>query len=147
MSLRWTEYDAYTGVTEINDVSEDDWEIRTHRVQDVEPLLARTAEARNTRSADRPGKDLHLYCSIPMVIAYELLKKGINVYNPDHMPRVLQEVNSNYPHLRYSDKVHSLTHRRPTATYKGLSNDVPTNVEKVGDSLVLPAGLAEASKD
>lgn len=125
MSLRWSEYDPYTGVTEINDVSEDDWEIRTHRVQDVEPLLARTAEARNTGSADRPGKDLHLYCSIPMVIAYELLKKGINVYNPDHMPRVLQEVNTNYPHLRYTNKTHSLAPKR-NATSLSAHPDSPT---------------------
>lgn len=116
MSVRWTEYDPYTGVTAINDASEDDWEIRTHRVQDVDPLLRTTAEARNTKSADRPGKDMHLYCSIPMVVCYELLNKGINVFNPEHMPKVLEEINTNYPHLKYTDKTHSLKTRRIVAS-------------------------------
>jgi hypothetical protein len=135
MSVRWTEYDPYSGVTEINDASEDDWEIRTRRIQDVEPLLARTAEARNTGDVDNASKELRLYCSIPMVVAYELLNKGINVFNPDHMPKVLSEVNTNYPHLKYTNKTHSLTSRRSNVPQDSQKPEIS---EAPGTSLIVP---------
>lgn len=124
-TVRWEEYDPYTGVTEINVAEEDGDEIRTHRVQDVQPLLDRATETRNTGSGDRASKELHLYASIPMVVAYELLKKGINVFNPDHMPRVLQEINSNYPKLKYTDKTHALGSRRPSSSQTQESSTTP----------------------
>ena len=113
--LRWTEYDPYTGVTEINDAYDDDDLVHVRYQQDVQPLLDSTAETRNTKSADDPKRELRKYASIPVLVQYELLNKGINVFNPDHMPRVLAEINANYPNLRYTDKIHSLTHRRPTS--------------------------------
>lgn len=109
--LRWSEYDPYTGVTEINDAYDDDDFVHVRYVQDVQPLLDSTAETRNTKSAD--GKrELSKYASVPVVVQYELLKKGINIFNPDHMPRVLEEINANYPNLRYTEKKHSLTPKR-----------------------------------
>lgn len=141
--MKWVEHDPYTGVTEINVASDDDVDVTVHRVQDVEPLLDLTAETRNTKSADKKG-NLNLYCSIPMVVCYELYKKGINVFNPDHMPRVLKEINSNYPYLRYTDKTHSLLKRRPASSSKGLGNNVSSNAENVGDSLVCPSKLAQS---
>jgi hypothetical protein len=138
MSVRWQEYDPYTGVLEINDASEDDWEIRTKRVQDVQPLLDRTKEARNTGSVDQASKELHLYCSIPMVVAYELLNKGINVFNPDHMPKVLEEVNMNYPHLRYTNKTHSLTPKRTATSLSVLQgSQKQEDSPKPGPSLIV----------
>ena len=122
--MRWTEYDAYTGVTEINVASDMDEEVTVHRVQDVQPLLDHTAEARNTKAAD--GKNqVKLYCSIPPVVQYELLNKGINVFNPDHMPKVLAEINTNYRHLKYTDKTHALGSRRPSSTVKQESLTPP----------------------
>jgi hypothetical protein len=110
--LRWTEYDPYTGVTEINDAYDDDDYVHVRYAQDVQPLLDSTAETRNTRSADDPKKDLHKYASVPVVVQHELLLKGINIFNPDHMPRVLEEINLHYPHLKYTEKTHSLTPKR-----------------------------------
>lgn len=139
MSVRWTEYDPYTGVTEINDASEDDWEIRTHRVQDVEPLLAETAETRAIRGVDNPKKGLRKYCSIPMVIAYELLNKGINVFNPDHMPRVIAEINANYPKLKYTDKTHSLEKKRIVTSLKEPQDSQSQETStQPGPSLIVP---------
>jgi hypothetical protein len=138
MSIRWTEHDPYTGVTTINDASEDDWIIRSHRIQDVQPLLDRVAETRNTRSADRPGKDLHIYCTIPVVEQYELLKKGLNVFNPAHMPKILEEINANYPKLKYTNKTHSLTPKR-TATSLSKPHDSQTqeSSEKPGPFVIV----------
>lgn len=117
-TVRWEEYDPYTGVTEINVAEEDGDEIRTHRVQDVAPLLDSLTEARNTKSADEASKELHLYAKVPMVVAYEMLKKGINVFNPDHMPRVLQEINQNYPKLKATEKHHALGSRKASNSQK-----------------------------
>lgn len=132
MSLKWQEYDPYTGVTEINVADEDGDEIRTHRVQDVEPLLDSLAEARNTGSADVAGKDLKLYAKVPMTVAYEMLQKGINVFNPDHMPRVLAEINANYPKLKATNKTHAIGSRKPSSSLK------EENSTQLGPSLIVP---------
>jgi hypothetical protein len=122
--LRWTEYDPYTGVTEINDAYDDDELVHVRYQQDVSPVLDSMAETRNTKSADRPGKDLHFYCRIPVLVQYELLNKGINVFNPDHMPKVLAEINANYTDLKGTDKTHSLMPKR-NATSLSAPQDSP----------------------
>lgn len=127
-TVKWQEYDPYTGVTEINVAEEDGDEIRTHRVQDVSPLLDSLAEARNTKSADEASKDLHLYAKVPMVVAYEMLKKGINIFNPDHMPRVLEEINANYPKLKATDKTHALGSKGVLNSQRQESLTKPGNI-------------------
>ena len=123
--IRWTEYDPYSGVTEINNAYDDDDLVHVTYQQDVEPLLSLTAETRNTRSADDPKKGLRKYCSIPVTVQHELLKKGINVYNPDHMPAVLREINENYPRLKYTEKTHALGSRRASSTQKQETSTEP----------------------
>ena len=123
--LRWKEYDPYTGVTEINDAYDDDDFVHVTYQQDVQPLLDSTAETRNTKSADDPKRELRKYASIPVLVQHELMNKGINVFNPDHMPKVLEEINANYPHLKYTDKTHSLMPKR-----KATSLLVPQDSQK-----------------
>jgi hypothetical protein len=106
---KFVEYDPYTGVKTTTYIPDDDDVVHVTKEQDVQPLLEMNAEARNTQSADGGIKrGLWKYCSIPMVVCYELMKKGINVYNPDHMPKVLAEINSHYPYLKNTDKTHAL---------------------------------------
>ena len=135
---RWSEHDPYTGVTEINVANDDDDEITTHRVQDVEPLLAAAAETRNTGAADAGEKGMRLYASIPVTVQYELLKKGINVYNPDHMPRVVAEIEANYPKLKYTEKTHSLK-PKPIATSLSKPSDsqTPENLTTPGPFVIV----------
>ena len=109
MSQVWREYDPYTGVTSINHATDDDDYVTVRREQDVQGILDTTAETRNTGSADIGiKKDLWAYCTIPLVVQYELLNKGINIYNKDHTKKVLDEINANYPHLKYTNKKHAL---------------------------------------
>lgn len=76
-------------------------------VQDVQPLIDRNRELANLGATDAGiKKGLWLYCSIPLTVVVELRNKGINVYNRDHQKRVLQEINTNYPHLRTTHKWH-----------------------------------------
>jgi hypothetical protein len=130
--LRWTEYDPYTGVTEINDAYDDDDLVHVRYQQELGPTLDSLAEARNLRTADNPKKDLHLYCKVPVLVQHELLLKGINIFNPDHMPRVLAEINANYPNLKATDKTHALGSRRPASSQK-----VETSTEP-GPSVIVP---------
>lgn len=122
--LRWTEYDPYTGVTEINDAYDGDDLVHVRYQQNVQPVLDSMAETRNTKSADNAGKDIKFYARVPILVQYELLNKGINVLNPEHMPKVLAEINANYPHLKATDKTHSLTHRKATSV---ISSSVESN--------------------
>ena len=113
MSQKWTEYDPYTGVTSINYATDDDDYVTVRREQDVQGILDTTAETRNTGSADIGiKKDLWAYCTIPLVVQYEMLNKGINVFNKDHTKKVLDEINANYPHLKYTTKTHALGGKR-----------------------------------
>ena len=113
MSLTWKEYDPYTGVTSINYATDEDDYVTVRREQDVQRILDTTAETRNTASADIGiKKDLWAYCTIPLVVQYEMLNKGINVYNKDHTKKVLDEINANYPHLKYTNKTHALGGKR-----------------------------------
>jgi len=130
--IRWVEHDPYSGVTEINNAYDDDDLVHVTYQQDVEPLLALTAETRNTKAADDPKKRVRKYCSIPVTVQHELLKKGINVFNPDHMPAVLREINANYPHLKYTDKTHALGSRRLVGSQKQETLSEP------GTSVIVP---------
>lgn len=120
MSIKWTEYDPYSGVKETNWSYDDDDYVHVKYEQDVQPLLDLTAESRNTKAADDQRRGIRKYCSIPVTVQHELLTKGINVFNPDHMPRVLAEINANYPHLKYTDKTHSLTPKPKVTSLLGL---------------------------
>lgn len=109
MSQTWKEYDPYTGVTTINHATDDDDLVTVHRMQDVQPILDTMAEARNTNATDKGiKKDLWFYCTIPKVVMYEMLNKGINVFNKDHTKKVLDEINANYPYLKTTTKTHAL---------------------------------------
>jgi hypothetical protein len=107
----WKEFDPYTGVTTINYASDDDDLVHVERIQDVQPTLDLNAELRNTGAE---GKEVKKYASVPVTVQYELLRKGINIFNPDHMPRVLQEINQNYPKLKATNKHHELGSRKPS---------------------------------
>jgi hypothetical protein len=120
---KFVEYDPYTGVKTTTYIPDDDDDIHVTKEQDVSSILDMNAEARNTKSADNGiQKGLWKYCSIPMVVAYEMLKKGINVYNPDHLPRVLAEVNTHYPHLKNTDKTHAIGSRKPKPSQSAESS-------------------------
>lgn len=54
-------------------------------------------------------KDLWLYARIPPVVILELKHKyGVDIFKRDHMKRALQLINSDYPHLKTTEKRHTL---------------------------------------
>jgi hypothetical protein len=100
-------YDPLTGVKKMWDYDQQTDEAKFRDEQDVSPLLAHTREARNTRFYDG-NREMRLYCQIPPVVQQEFMRKGIDIYSkdPTMIRRMFQEINSNYPWLKTTDKVH-----------------------------------------
>lgn len=77
--------------------------------QDLSAFLDRQRAMRNNEDYSRKGikEEFWHYASIPNVVIAELKAKGIDVFNKDHMKRVLAEINANYPYLKATDKKHA----------------------------------------
>lgn len=105
MTKEFLHYDPHTG---ISDWAEDDILGRTftlHRQEDVEPLLDRNAELRNTGGTDRGIKeDWWLVASIPMTVVMQLKNKGIDVFRAADEKAVERELRTNYPYLLTTGK-------------------------------------------
>ena len=43
------------------------------------------------------------YATIPPIVQLQLRAKGINISDPDHQKRMIQEINTNYPYLKCVD--------------------------------------------
>ena len=94
-----------TSYTEEGD-TEDDLIIRTE--QDVEPILDALKAKRNHEDDSGIKKGHWHYCSIPVTVQHEMLKKGINIFNKHQTAEVLKEINTNYPYLKATRKNHAI---------------------------------------
>jgi len=99
---RFFDYDPLTGVKEeFIDLGGDDFAIRS--TQDVQPFLDATKYCRsigNGKDYWRAGGDLRHEATIPIGVQYEWLTKyGVDVYNPDHWPKVNKLLND--PEWKY----------------------------------------------
>lgn len=103
---------------ELDDRGVETWEdtydgkMQVHYRQDVEPVLEYTKRSRNDGLADHGIKnDLWHYAQIPPVIILEMkFKHGVDVFNKDHLKKVFQLINSEYPALKMTNKTHVLAH-------------------------------------
>jgi hypothetical protein len=96
------------------------WEDRTqggnlqlHYRQDVEPILELAAYERNNGLADRAGKqakqDIYLYARIPPVVILKLkYEYGLDVFKRDHMKRVMEVIERDFPKVKCTDMTHFL---------------------------------------
>jgi hypothetical protein len=85
--------------------------MQLHYRQDVEPVLELAKHERTHGLADKAGKkqELYLYARIPPVIQLKLkYEKGLDVNNRNHMKRIFDVINSEYPMLKTTDKTHRL---------------------------------------
>ena len=92
-----------------------DGKLQIHTRQDVEPVLELAKYERINGLADKAGKasgqDIYLYARIPPVVILELKHKyGVDLFNKDHMKKAFYLINTEYPHLRCTDKKHFLKH-------------------------------------
>jgi hypothetical protein len=101
------DYDPLTGLREDFDYDEMTGQATIRTTQDVELVLSRAAEMRNTGVADSGIKrGMWHYAYIPATVGMDLYKKGINVYGKHDGRALMREINANYPWLKTTNKTH-----------------------------------------
>jgi hypothetical protein len=103
------DYDPLTGVTEYYDFDPITQKISIRSEENVEPLLDFCRAMRNEQIGD-PNfyGEGWLYAAIPPTVQMELRRKGINILDENDTPRLLAEINVNYPWLKCSDRHHAM---------------------------------------
>ena len=79
---------------------QDDGKVIIKSSQDLEGHLKYCEEKRNNESKTGKSHDLKHYASIPVVIAEELIKKGIDIFDKNCVGDLKREIDTNYPHLK-----------------------------------------------
>lgn len=83
----------------------------THAIQtteDVSGLLDALANKR-TQTMKSFGKveEWAHYCSIPPTVQIELRNRGLDINNREHLKRICRIIDSEYPYLKATTKVHA----------------------------------------
>lgn len=99
------------GVATYEDMTVDN-KLQVHYRQDVEPTLEYAKTLRNAGATDYGiKKDLWHYAQIPPVIILEMkFKHGVDVFDKNHLKRVFELLNREYPYLKCTEKHHELAH-------------------------------------
>ena len=103
------DYDPLTGLREQYE-EHPDGTVSIHTYQDIEPHLRIAKHIRNTGGSDESWqkRGSALYAIIPPILQGAMLKKGINFMDPNHIGKVVQEINENYPAFKATDKHHTV---------------------------------------
>jgi hypothetical protein len=103
------DYDPITGLEERYEETSDGM-ISIHTYQDVEPLIDHCKALSNEGLPDEAWKQqgVAVYAKLPLVVLGQMAKKGIRFMDPNHIGRVVQEVNQNYPWLKTTTKHHEV---------------------------------------
>lgn len=109
MKGEFLDYDPLTGLTEYYEESSDG-KAHIHTYQDVQPHLDQAARLRNEGATDEVFKrdGVAMYANLPLSIVGQMMKKGINVFDQNDMPKVIQEIETNYSRFKTTYKTHSL---------------------------------------
>lgn len=95
------ELDPLTGIRSDFKWNENAQEYTIERSADVEPYLdAAKGMANEGMHSDDIKKGWWHYATIPPIVQLQLRAKGINISDPDHQKRMIQEINSTYPYLK-----------------------------------------------
>jgi hypothetical protein len=107
---KFVDIDKDTGVETYMDY--DEGKVQYHYRQDVSNLLDYTQRSRNDGLTDHGIKsDLWHYAQIPPVIILEMkFKHGVDVFKKDHLKKVFELINREYPKLKMTNKNHTLHH-------------------------------------
>lgn len=103
------DYDPLTGMTEYYEETSDG-KFHIHTYQNVQPHLDRAERLRNSGEPDEVWKrdEVSMYASIPLSVVGEMMKRGINIFDQNDMPRVLKEINTTYSRFKTTYKTHNL---------------------------------------
>lgn len=103
------DYDPTTGITEYYEETPDG-KIHIHSMADVEPAMDAAQRLRSQGGPDDAwnATGVTMYASLPPMIVAHMLKRGINVFDQNDLPRVIQEVNTTYSNFKTTYKHHAL---------------------------------------
>lgn len=102
------DFDPFTGLEEYLEIGNDGM-VHIHTYQDVEPVLDYCKALANEGLPDENfRKEGWLYAIIPAIVQLDMLKKGIDLKNPNDLPKVVDEINQNYPLLKTTYRHHAL---------------------------------------
>lgn len=85
--------------------------LQVHYRQDVEPILelAKTERINGLSDQRYKKKGMALYARIPPVVILELKNRyGVDIFQRDHLKRAMYLIETEYPALKCTDKVHGL---------------------------------------
>ena len=109
MEKRLFDYNDLTGITTWFH-ADDNGDVKLEYVQDVEPILeANKALANQTDKSAQIKGGWWQYGSIPLSLVLKWqIEEGLDVYNPDHMPRVLAKLNDReFSYLKTTTGTHA----------------------------------------
>jgi hypothetical protein len=103
------DFDPLTGLAEYYEETSDG-RIQIHTMQDVEPILDAAQRLRNEGHPDEVWKKdgVSMYAAVPLAIVGQMMKRGINIFDPNDLPRVIKEVNTTYSHCKTTYKHHEI---------------------------------------
>jgi len=102
------DFDPTTGLKTEFDYDETTGNAIIHTTQDVQASLDYAKASRNDGLRDHGIREnwWH-YCTIPPVVMLKLrAEKGLICGKPEHAKRIIEEINTNYPHLKMTQKNH-----------------------------------------
>lgn len=96
------EYDPDYGIRTDLAWSESEQKMSVIRSQDVSAYLDHAATNRNELGLNRQAikENWWPYATIPPIVIVQLKAKGLDVGNKEHANRIIEEINTNYPHLK-----------------------------------------------
>lgn len=103
------DYDPLTGISEYYEMDADG-NISIHSYQDVEPIMDMAKAIANAGTADEAWKrnGWTMYAVIPAIVQGAMLKRGINVLDPNAIGRVVHEMNTTYSAFKTTHKHHEV---------------------------------------
>ena len=106
---KFVDLNPATGVAMYEDRTVDG-KIQIHHRQDVESVLEVAKTERINGLTDHGIKqDMWLYARIPPVVILEMRHKhGVDIFKRDHMKKALDLINTEYPALKCTEKMHRI---------------------------------------
>jgi hypothetical protein len=100
---RLLDYNPLTGVSQFHHYDPLTKQTIIETTQDVTPILDQNKRLQNDENYSRDGikNDWWHVATIPLLVQYQWLKEGIDIYNKDHTQKVRQKLDSpEYAYLR-----------------------------------------------
>lgn len=99
------DYDPLTGLRYDWEWDAEKGEATIRTTQDVQPIIDRAKALANDSLRDNGiKKGWWHYCYVPPIVELQLRAKGINIHDKGATKRLLEEINTNYPHLKVTQK-------------------------------------------